>query len=834
MADDRYQALFTQSTVGMGYFDQAGRILEINPAFCRLLGYSETELVGNYLHHFVHPADLHAYQQAFGQLLDQVVYSLQLEQTFLHRSGKSLWVLARFSILDRDLTQGSGYISGTFDDIDHRKRLELSLRRSAQRDALLANFTQAMLRSLDLQDILQSSVDAIQQHLNSDRVIVYRFESDSERHISQPKFSVGRVIVESVQTDWPVMVGRRITDQCFRNERCLRPYRDGKVSAIRNIHQAGYPSCYLQMLTQFGVVSNLIVPILGDEDLWGLLVIQQCSRERDWQLDEINLLKQITGQMAIAIKQGELYTQTQQEALRQRALNELSSAILSAQSLETFFQLALHKVRHIFHADHVIIGQYRPANQDWLLIAEVRKHEAVPSFLGEELTLRPEQLWPSPTSFTPCLTTHLKLQYESPSLPPSKLFDSAWVIAPLLVQAGVWGSLMIATDAAEVDTWVPAKIDLVELVSRQLSLAIRQNLLYKQWQRQAEQAERLNRLDQAIRETLDLAKIFRLAAPEIRELLQVERVLIWEFDPNHRLWMLRVDKQSGNNFRDFTGLEVPDDDQSFTYQLKQGKTFCRDEFEGSLVEVNQVLSKTFPGAWLLVPLRVNQMTWGIIHCIQKDEWQEWQKTVAQAIADKLAIAVQQSLLYGQVEAANYKLQELALIDGLTQIPNRRYFDSYLQQEWRRTQRESSSLSLILCDVDFFKPYNDTYGHQQGDKALRQIAATIQTTVKRPGDIVARYGGEEFGIILPATSAVGAARIAESVQAAIAKLSIPHAYSKVSSYITLSMGIASTRAQAPLTPTELVDCADQALYIAKRQGRDRFHINQSITSDSSSL
>lgn len=163
-------------------------------------------------------------------------------------------------------------------------------------------------------------------------------------------------------------------------------------------------------------------------------------------------------------------------------------------------------------------------------------------------------------------------------------------------------------------------------------------------------------------------------------------------------------------------------------------------------------------------------------------------------------------------------------DGLTQIPNRRYFDEYFRQEWLRSLRERQALSLILCDVDFFKPYNDTYGHQAGDDCLIRIAHTLGQTVRRSGDVVARYGGEEFAIILPNTSTVGATRIAEDIQGAIAALQIPHAASTVSPYITLSLGITSLVPAPDISAETLIQCADQALYQAKRTGRDRYCIH----------
>jgi diguanylate cyclase (GGDEF)-like protein len=169
--------------------------------------------------------------------------------------------------------------------------------------------------------------------------------------------------------------------------------------------------------------------------------------------------------------------------------------------------------------------------------------------------------------------------------------------------------------------------------------------------------------------------------------------------------------------------------------------------------------------------------------------------------------------------ANTELQRLACIDSLTQIANRRRFDEYLQQEWRRTVREQTPLSLIMCDIDHFKCYNDTYGHQAGDDCLRQVAFEINQVLKRATDLVARYGGEEFVIILPNTPAAGALYVAQNIQKAILELKIVHSQSSVSDYVTLSMGVSSTT-QSLFSPEALVTVADHALYEAKNQGRNR--------------
>ncbi|HIK40010.1 diguanylate cyclase [Thermoleptolyngbya sp. M55_K2018_002] len=170
--------------------------------------------------------------------------------------------------------------------------------------------------------------------------------------------------------------------------------------------------------------------------------------------------------------------------------------------------------------------------------------------------------------------------------------------------------------------------------------------------------------------------------------------------------------------------------------------------------------------------------------------------------------------------ANQELEALVNIDGLTQIANRRRFDQHLQQEWNRLLREQQFLSLILFDVDEFKRYNDCYGHQEGDDCLRQLAQITRCIVQRPADLVARYGGEEFGVILPNTDIKGGRAIAEKIRLGIQALGIRHECSRVAQVVTVSLGVTSQIPTSTQTIEALMAQADQALYNAKRRGRNR--------------
>ncbi len=181
----------------------------------------------------------------------------------------------------------------------------------------------------------------------------------------------------------------------------------------------------------------------------------------------------------------------------------------------------------------------------------------------------------------------------------------------------------------------------------------------------------------------------------------------------------------------------------------------------------------------------------------------------------------------ELRQINLELERLATLDGLTHVPNRRRFDAYLAAEWLRSQREQQPLALIMFDVDYFKLFNDFYGHQKGDDCLIKVAQTAQLGIRRPADLLARYGGEEFAVILPNTDVNGAIAVAEQIQRHVHALQFPHEKSPISHQVTISLGIACLIPHRYQSPHTLVELADQALYQAKDQGRDRYSISRLI-------
>lgn len=371
---------------------------------------------------------------------------------------------------------------------------------------------------------------------------------------------------------------------------------------------------------------------------------------------------------------------------------------------------------------------------------------------------------------------------------------------------------------------------------------------------EAQQQKLLFEISDRIRQSLDLKSIFQTATDEIRSFLQCDRVSLAHLDQqNVHLGFESITSNINVELPKKITVDYFYQNQAEYQHYQQGRIVAIENVANlkSNPTREKLLAQLQVKAQLIVPILLKTNTditkdsdsfWGWIvadKCEQKDllqaeysrKWDTQEIDLLRLLANQLSIAIQQGSLHEQLHKSNQKLKQLALCDPLTQVFNRRYFDWQLHLEWRRLKRIPSPLSLIMCDVDCFKIYNDTYGHQQGDECLRQLAQTISLITKRPADVVARYGGEEFVVVLPHTSLEGAILVAEEIRAKVKELNIPHLNSAVNSVVTISVGVASTTPNLEDNPSLLVEAADQALYLAKNRGRDCIAIYQHDISQS---
>lgn len=261
-----------------------------------------------------------------------------------------------------------------------------------------------------------------------------------------------------------------------------------------------------------------------------------------------------------------------------------------------------------------------------------------------------------------------------------------------------------------------------------------------------------------------------------------------------------IEESIGKNFLDYVHPEDRERHKKIFQQLiEQKKGFCRHEV--------RYLRKAGGFCWVEISVQV---------VVGSNE-------EVTSISGTLLDITERKQAEEKMKEVNDMLWQLSIMDGLTGIANRRHFDQKLAEEWARGARSAEPLSLIMLDIDHFKLYNDTYGHQGGDDCLRKVAFTLKEAVNRPGDMAARYGGEEFAIILPDTDQKGALEVAEKIRDRIEELEIPHIASKVKDIVTISVGAATIMPTPFLEPSVLISFADKALYQSKENGRNQVQL-----------
>ena len=366
----------------------------------------------------------------------------------------------------------------------------------------------------------------------------------------------------------------------------------------------------------------------------------------------------------------------------------------------------------------------------------------------------------------------------------------------------------------------------VQTIFRDITYRVQLESTLKQ---QAERERLVRSIAQNIRESLNLEEILNTTVNKVRDFLQTERVIIHRLNTDGSGQIVAESIATGwvSTLKWVMSTPWIADKQLCAPNQVQQVHAIEDIYTSGLQESHIQLLEIFDvRAMLVMPIMAGEypsLPWGLLiahQCSGVRKWEQQEINLLHELAMQLALGIQQSQLYQQLKEANLELHQLATIDCLTQIANRRRFDEYLQQEWWRLNHEQKPLSLILCDIDFFKLYNDTWGHQAGDKCLQKVAAAIRPVLKQTADLVTRYGGEEFAIILPNTDAETAIYIAQNIRSAVKELRIIHGGVGAGQYVTLSLGTATIIPGPNSSPELLIAIADEALYSAKEQGRDR--------------
>lgn len=400
-----------------------------------------------------------------------------------------------------------------------RRQSECQLRQTAKREQLVRMVTERIRQSLDLDDILTTTVTEVCQVLQTDRVILFKLDSTEQGHIVQ----------ESVSAEWQALLGQVISDPCLQTQ-YMTQYRGGRVRAIADINDGSIQPCHADFLKQFQVRANLVVPILQSNQLWGLLIAHHCHHPRQWTEDEIQLLKQVADQVSIAIQQANLYRQSQlelaerqraevalqhlnqeleqrvqertcalqQQAEQERLLRLIIQDIHRSLHLDEILTTALNETRQTLRVDRVAVYQFEP---DWSghFIAESVAEGWLP-VVGDEILLHWRDTYLKDTQggryqrepvavndvytagHSPC---HIKLLEQ--------LQAKAYAIAPISVDGQLWG-LLAAYQNSHPREWQTWEVGLLQQIAMQMAIALRQSHLYQAAQTQVQALEQLSQL----------------------------------------------------------------------------------------------------------------------------------------------------------------------------------------------------------------------------------------------------------------------------------------------------------------------------------------------------
>lgn len=362
--------------------------------------------------------------------------------------------------------------------------------------------------------------------------------------------------------------------------------------------------------------------------------------------------------------------------------------------------------------------------------------------------------------------------------------------------------------------------------------------LEKQVAARTRELEKLAELTERVNQAMHVAEVLDHLYESLRELIPYDRIGLALLD-EERLVLRAVWSRAE---RSSTGIPVGYAAEVKTSSLGRVLEHGEPRIIGDLVEyleehpdsesTRRIVSEGVRSS-LTVPLRVRGQAVGSLFfsSYAPHKYDESHIRFINQIAGQISLVVTKTKLYddlletkARLEQANSELEALATVDGLTGLANRRAFDAALDREWRRAVRARTPLSLLMIDVDFFKSFNDRYGHLAGDDCLRTVATVLAASVRRAGDVAARYGGEEFAVLLPGSPPGMARMLADGMRMSIEKLGCPHEHSSISPFVTASVGIATLFPAAGGNGADLIRLADDALYVAKSMGRNRVHVS----------
>ncbi|MFM9265133.1 GAF domain-containing protein [Tychonema sp. BBK16] len=520
----------------------------------------------------------------------------------------------------------------------------------------LAGVIARIRQSLDLETIFKTTAIEVRSLLKADRVGVFRFYPELDWE--------GEFVSEDVDPQWTSAIAEKVYDYCFGEKFSLH-YKEGKVQAVTDIHNANLSDCHVDILAKFQVRANLIVPLLKEKELWGLLCIHQCSNPRNWLESEIHFTKQIAEHLTVAIQQAEYLKQAQYLAEQQKALTAVIARIRESFDLETIFQITVFEVRKLLKNDRVAVfrlpselkekGQfiYEDVDQSWIsIISEpVYEYQFIEKF--SPLYFRGKAKGTSDIYLGELDENYLKIL--------KKFQVRANIVAPLLKGNELWGLLCIHQCSAP-RRWEAYEIEFVSQIAEQLGVAIKQTEYLEQIQVQSAQLAKATAQEEEakrqkvlaitidkIRQSLDIETIFNTATAEVRQLLQADRVAIYQFHPDWSGTFVAESIASG--WTPLVNVQSPIADTNLQEtqggRYKDNQTFAVDDiYEIGHADCHIALLEQLEAkAYAIAPILQGEKLWGLLAAYQNSEprhWQQHEIDLLAQISTQLGIGLQQA------------------------------------------------------------------------------------------------------------------------------------------------------------------------------------------------
>ena len=498
MSEERLRLALKAANQGLYDLNPQTGEAVVSPEYAMMLGYDPDtfhETNARWIER-LHPDDRETVARIYRDYIAGKLPEYKVEFRQRTRTGGWKWILSLGKIVDWDAAGQPLRMLGTHTDIDDRKLAEIQLQQTVERERLVRVITERIRQSLDLDEILTTTVTQVRQVLQTDRVILFKLEPDGS----------GNIIQEAVGANWQRILGQTIVDPCFQAE-TLQRYLGGQERAITDIDDGNLESCYANFLRQFNIRATLIVPIIQTDVLWGLLIAHQCNQPRQWSEAEIQLLKQLADQVAIALQQSQLYQQLQQlNVSLEQQVQQRTSALQQALEFESLLQRIADKVRETLDEEQVIhaaveelarilhtngcgIGIF-DLDQETSTICYARLDAGVPSIhdrvfhFSNYPELYQQLLRGEPFQF--CGT------FDQSYPTPSTQAKGTLLVSPLVDNRGALGELWLYRTGESI--FAGTEVRLVQQVANQCAIGIRQSRLYQASQVQVEALEQLHQM----------------------------------------------------------------------------------------------------------------------------------------------------------------------------------------------------------------------------------------------------------------------------------------------------------------------------------------------------